>query len=144
MDQFDGKSLPEAWDEMRELRKTVNPLATILLVADYSHPELEKAISKINRNTIKRIRIRLSIILLLLQNQKNNFYRPKDYTSSSIQNLYKETYCDFKEVMKILGRSKGTVESLITNKDIKVIQNKTGEKRSFIRAEIIKYAQGLH
>ena len=44
-------------------------------------------------------------------------------------------YCDFKEVMHILGKSKGTVEKLIIQKKIIPIQ-KNGSKRRFNRDDI--------
>ena len=143
MNKFDFEAVSEAKREMEKLKKSINPLAAVLLLADYPHPELEQAISKLHSKHIDRMHLRFNIVFQLLQNQKSKFYRPKDDFYSDIENRYDKIYCDFKEVMKILGKSKGTVETLIAKKRIIVIQNKAGEKRSFVRSEIIKYAQGL-
>jgi len=143
MDQFDVKVRDEAKEMMRKLRKSISPLAAVLLVADYHHPELESAISKLHIKDVERIDARFNLVFQLIQNQKNKFYRPKDDTFSTIKNRYDDTYCDFKEVMKILGRSRNTLESLINKGEINPVPHKPGKKRSFIRAEIIKYVQGI-
>ena len=142
MKQSDMDSYFPALNEMAELKKSISPLAAVLLLADYSHPELEKAISKLHTKAIARMNIRFDIVFQLLQNHKFRLNRP-DVNDSTFRSMYDQTYCDFKDVMKILGKSKGKVETLISNQKIIPVPNKHGKKRSFKKAEILKFAQGL-
>jgi hypothetical protein len=132
-----------AKEEMENIKKSYTPLASILLITALSHPDLEKGIQRLPREVIDRIEARLDVIFRILEYQKNKFYRSKEYIESiRFEPSYDETFCDFKEVMKILGKSKGSVESLIDDKEINVIQRKRGCKRKFVREEIIKYSKG--
>lgn len=143
MKLFDVEAVSEAQKKMEELKKSISPLAAVLLLADYSHPELEKAISKLHSNHIDRINIRFNVVFQLLQNQKNEFNRQKDGMNTPIQSMYDKTYCDFKDVMEILGTSRGVTETLISKGDINPVNHKTGKKRLFKKSEIIEYARGL-
>lgn len=142
MKQSDVDSYFPALKEMAELNKSISPLAAVLLLADYSHPELEKAISKLHSKAIARMNIRFDIVFQLLQNHKFRLNRP-DVNDSTFRSMYDKTYCDFNEVKKILGKSKGKVETLISNGRIIPVPNKTGKKRWFIKSEIVQFAQGL-
>jgi excisionase family DNA binding protein len=115
MDQFDNKPYDDAKAEIKNLGKSISPLASVLLVADLSPSEFEAAISKIPSDVLKQLDERFNLGSM----SKNNY----------------PVYCDFKEVMHILGKSKGTVEKLIIQKKIIPIQ-KNGSKRRFNRDDI--------
>jgi hypothetical protein len=136
----------ERYDEvelkMRILKDSISPLAAILLVADYTHPELEQAIGRLFYEDILRMDIRFNVLFQLLRNQKVKLYDLKDKQNSPLK-VYDNELCDFKEVMKILDKTKGTVNSLIKKHKISPINHSKGEKRSFIREEIIKYRFGI-
>jgi len=117
MDQFDSKPYYDAKEEIENLGKSISPLAAILLVADLSQSEFEQAISKIPSEVLKQ-----------LDERFNLGFMPK-YTHNGV-------YCDFKEVMMILGKSKGTIEQLIKQKKLISFQDKNGGKRRFKRNDI--------
>jgi hypothetical protein len=139
MDQFDSKTVDTAYKEAKKMKNSLHPLTAILLLADYSQPELEDAIGKLHAIDFSsyRINLRFNIVFQLLENQKNKIYRQKDNKYGALENSYDDIYCDFKEVMKILGRSKNTTESFINKNKIRVL-SKPGEKRRFLRKEIME------
>ncbi len=143
MEQISDNGYFEAKKEMEVLKKTVDPLAAILLINEYKQIELESIVRKLPVDIIERIDIRFHLIYQLLQNRKNKILEPLDYLDSSKSDSLDDKFCDFKTVLTILGRGKSTVEVLITKGDINPINYKPGKKRRFLRADIIKYAEGL-
>lgn len=144
MGLINGYMYFEAKMEMERIRNSITPLAAILLVTDLSHPEIVNALQEMSNEDIERFDARLNIVFRLLENQKIDYYRSKEYFDSlNSQFSYEETFCDFKEVMKILGRSKGTVESYINSKVINVSRDKKGGKRKFFRDEIMSFSNGM-
>lgn len=114
MDEFDNKPYDDAREEIKNLGKSISPLASILLVTDLSQSEFEQAISKIPSEVLKQLDERFNLGFMSNSNGQ---------------------YLDFREVMKILGISKGTVEKLINQKKI-IVYHENGGRRRFKRDDI--------
>jgi hypothetical protein len=142
MKQIDNEAYIKALEEIKNRSETINPVSALLLINTYPHKVLEDCLDNLPIDVNNRITIRFHLINKLLQNRKNNFNSQAITLDESSQKVrYDRTLCDFKEVMSILGRSKGTVEALIKEHKINPIPDKPKAKRSFIKAEIIRYAE---
>jgi hypothetical protein len=143
VDQIYHIEYHEALEEMIKLRNTVDPLAVIILFDKYPQSILESVVRQLPDDVIEKIDIRLHLICQIINYQRSRSGNPKDYHDASLKKeSSNEKYCDFNEVMRLLGRAKGTVESLIKQGIITPVGHKSGKKRRFITADIIKFAEG--
>lgn len=144
MGTVDYKEYNLAHEEMKKYRKTVDPLVALLLIDHYGQELLETVIPKFPLDVIEKIDIRFHLIQKLLNLQDARVDKPKNYPDFSLKaEKSSKKYCDFKEVMTILGRSRTKVETLIDEGKIKPIPDKPKAKRRFFREEIDRYAEGL-
>ena len=129
------------------LKNSISPLAAVLLFADYSYPELELAVKRFGSKEKGNdfIYIGSQIFLELLRNKKNklnsSYNSENDFNKLNRSNLYQ---CDFKEAMRILNKSKGALESLILNNEIRPFNHSRGKKRYFLTTEILDLQRKLN
>lgn len=145
MEKPEYKEYKLAQEEMKRYRKTVDPLVALFLLDDYGHQELlESVITKLPVEVIEKVDIRFHLIDQLIQLQKVRVQHPTEFPNFSVKEVRSnKKYCDFKEVMEILGRSRTKVESLIDERKIRPLPDKPKAKRRFLKEEIIRYAEGL-
>jgi len=131
----------KAWSEARELKKTIRPLTALLLIMEYSFNEIDKDVDMIETDQmIDRLSARVYQAYDLISHQRGRIERRQDLLHPD---SFEITYCDFKDVMKILDMSRSKIETLINSKKITAVQNHPGEKRRFIKEDILKYRAGL-
>jgi len=131
----------KAWSEARELQKTIRPLTALLLIMEYSFNEIDKDVDMIESNKmIDRLSARVYQAYDLISHQRGRIERRQDQLHPD---SFEITYCDFKDVMRILDMSRSKIETLINRKKITAVQNHPGEKRRFIKEDILKYRAGL-
>ena len=145
MVQYNNKNYLEAMKEMKEFKETTDPLAALLLINHYTHSELKDIVENLPLDVINDIEIRFQIANQLIKNCEHKDELENRQDSFPKQESESGKYCDFKEVMRILNRSKGKVDSLINKGKITAFRDEDIQrgKRTFIRADIYKYLEGI-